>query len=552
LVAPERPRAAIIATALTAGGISAANFEFVIAQGAYSMYAAMALCLFSLASAKPLASNQKRLIAMSVLAAAAAALVCVSNSTRGVITIVAPLVAGWAAYALITPGAPIQGRLRRLHNPVIYAIIFGAIIGTMAYKYWLLPNTFNYEAAARIGLASRSEMWSHLVALPGAWLDYFQIIGSWEQLSLVTRILQSVMWLISIGLILAPLWIVFTPTRHPRGLIILSWIVLACYGVSFSAMIMSPVLFSSMLDIRYATFPLYGSVCIIAISMDGYTMRSPHIGKTALFMMALIPVSSAMICHSRSQSDAGDSQGSSYVQRMALITSLEANDVGTILGTYWNSHVLTVLSDGKVDSYPVSVDTMLHPFPHHMPRRIFYGTAGTKQAVVLTGPESTPQAWQAVAYQLGAPDEKLAMGPYVAWIYNRDITKAVLDVGEEIDFPISKNLLEVRLSNTTLPPCLSNTPCEVAVDVTNLGQHVLASVGVLPLRLALHGINSEGEVVQQDAGRADFPAVVEPGSTERVMLTLPASPDSRVAAYQVCLLQEGVAWFCENTHGPAP
>ena len=551
LVAPNRPRGAIIATVLTAGGLSAANFEFVIAQGAYSMYAAMALCLFSLASAGSLKNDRKNFIITLALAAIAASLVCVSNSTRGVITIVGPLIIGWGACTLITPKPTLRRRILRLHSPLIYAIAVGAIIGTLVYKYALLPHVLNYEAAARVGLASTSEMWQHCIDLPKAWFEYFQISSSWHTLSLAFRVLQSAIWLIAGALILSPLCILLTPTRHARGIFTLSWIVLVCYGVSFSAMVVSPHLFSSMLDMRYATFPIYGSACIVALSVDGFALRWPRIGSILLLVLAFISVSVAAVRHTEYRPGApGADSGSSYAQRMALIKALEADNVGTILAPYWNSHVLTVLSDGKVDGYPVSVDTMLHPFAHHMPRRVFHGPAGTKQAVVLSGAEASPQAWQAVEYQLGAPYERLTVGPYSAWIYNRDITQAVLETGQEIDLPISENLLDVRLSRTILRPCAGTTACTATIDVTNLGRHVLASVGFLPLRLAMHGIDGKGEIILQDAGRADFPTAIEQGSTKRVVLSLPASTDPRVAAYQICLLQERVAWLCANTHGP--
>ena len=547
-IAPDRPRAAIIATALAAGGISAANFEFVIGQGAYSMYAGLTLCLYAIASHPITPDGALKKANILLLTFTAAGLVCISNLTRGDIIIILPILAGWFASMLIQQSSTMRERCVRLLSPSIYAIIAGAILGSLLYKYWLLPTVLNFNAAAKISIASIPEILQHALKLPSAWFEYFQLWGAWQSISILLRLLQCFAWLIAIGFLLTPIWTIFNSKRHPLPLVTLSWITLAGYCVSFAAMVVSTNLFSSSLDIRYATFPVYGSICIIAIVMDGYAMKHPRIGKTLLLALGLVAVLTAAVWRMEHNPEKSDQSDASYTARMALIKALETDNVGTILATYWNSHVLTVLSDGKVDSYPVSIDTTLHPFPHHMPRRIFYGTAGVKQAVVLAGAESSPHAWQAVAYQLGAPYERLTVGPYTVWIYNRNITEAVLETGNEIDFPVPKDLLEVDLSKTVLPPCTSTTKCTATIDVTNLGHHVLASVGFLPLRLGLHGINKKGAVILQDAGRVDFPTVIEPGSTERVTLTWPASPDPRVTAYQICLLQEGVTWLCENTH----
>lgn len=551
-LAPNRPRAAIIAATLAAGGISAANFEFVVAQGAYSIYAALALCLFSLAAVPSHAINMKSKISIVPLAGLAAALVCISNSTRGDITIVFPLIVGWLFAVLLLPCDNIEQRFLRMRNVVVYAIVVGAVFGTIVYKYFLLKSVYNYEAAARIGFASISEMREHLLKLPSAWFSYFLVGGSWQSPSVALKLLQFFVWLIAATLVLAPLCVMATRRWHTHALVTLSCIVVACYGVSFAAMVVSPSLFSSSLDMRYATFPIYGSLCIVAILADQSTIRLKSISAVALVALGVIGVWTGSLWHRAYAPNTTDAGGISYAQRMTLIRALEKDGVGTVLATYWHSHVLTVLSGGSVDSYPVAVGNMLHPFPHHMPKLIFYGTAGVKQAVVLSDNESTPQAWEAVEYQLGPPIAKRLIGPFAVWIYDSNITQAVLETGEEVDAPIPKNELSIRISRSQFPSCAANKPCEVWIDVTNTGRHALASVGSLPLRLGVHGLDSDGHIVVQDAGRADFPSVILPGKMTRVRLSLPSSAKTGVAAFQVCLLQEGVNWLCDRTVAAQP
>lgn len=547
VIVPERRRAAIVATVLAAGCLSALNFEFIVGQGAYSMYTGLALGLFCLASRQNAPLLPKGKVSLMILAAAAAGLVCASNSTRGGVTVIAPLVVGWFVSLLISPAPTLRDRIRSLGNPVIFSVIFGAVAGAMLYLYWLLPSTFNYNAAARVGVASRSDMWLHLISLPSAWFNYFLVGEAWSSLSPMLRLLQGLAWVIAGALLLAPLWVVCTPRRHGIALVTLSWIVLASFGISFGALVVAESLFHGMVDIRYATFAIYGSVCIIAILADRLGDQHPT-GATVL-LLAISFVAVATIAAWR---PVWSPDRQSFGERMALISSLRDHGVGTILATYWHSHVLTVLSSGDVDAYPVGIDNILHPFAHHVPREIFYGTAGKKQAVVLSDNEVTSSTWTTVEGQLGEPVDKFRSGPFEAWVYDRDITKLVLGIGVEADVAIPAEQLMVRLSQTDFPGCRSADSCKYWVEATNTGTRVLATAGGMPLRFGIQGIDNKGRVVAQDLGRVDFPSPIDPESSERINVSLPPLSDPAVAGYRICLMQEFVAWHCDRTSGVIP
>ncbi|MEO9228662.1 MAG: hypothetical protein ABI216_06915 [Devosia sp.] len=546
LVAPTQPRAALAAAALTAGGLSAANFEFTIAQGGYSIIVALALCVSALASTRLTTTGGKKYVTLS-LAFVAAVMVCAGNSVRGNVTVMIPVLSGWLVSMLATSAPNIRERIRRLYNPTIFSIILGLIIGNTIYKLWLLPNALNYEAAARIAIATKSEMWGHFLNLPQAWFGYFRIWGPWESLTSSLRLLQCLTWLIAFASVFAPIWVISTPRYHEQPIVTLSWIVLAGYGVCFSALIVSSVLFTGSAEIRYATFPIYGSIILISVLVDRLAKTHQRDGKVLFLVLGLVSVLTSSMWHMESNLSIADPSGINYTQRMSLIRSLETNGVGTVLTTYWNSHVLTVLSNGEIDGYPVGLDP-LYPFAHHMPRHIFYGSAGTRQAVAFTSSEADPQVWTAIKYQLGDPIRKLVDGPFNIWVYDRDIAQAVLETGHEVDAAIPKDQLEVLLSKSDFAACISDTPCQTWITVTNTGTHALASVGSLPLRLGIHGVDSNGSIIIQDEGRADFPGIIESGAAARVRLVLPPMSDPRATSYQVCLLQEGVAWLCDHTH----
>ncbi|MFI5071360.1 MAG: hypothetical protein ACHP8A_10775 [Terriglobales bacterium] len=542
VIAPERRRAAITATVLAAGCLSALNFEFVVGQGAYSMYTGLALGLFCLASRQGKSSSSKGKVVLMILAAAAACLVCISNSTRGGVTVIVPLLVGWFVSRLISFAPTLRDRIRSLGNPGRYRVICGAAAGAMLYLYWLLPNAFNYDAAARVGVASRSDMWLHVTSLPNAWFDYFLVGEAWGSLSPMLRLLQGLAWAIAGALLLAPCWVVCTPRRHGIALVTLSWIVLVSYGVSFGALVVAESLFHGMVDIRYATFAIYGSVCIIAILADCLGDRYPTSASALLLAMSFIAVATMAAWRPVWSPDQQN-----FGERMTLIRSLKGQGVGTVLATYWHSHVLTVLSSGEVDAYPVGVDSVMHPFPHHLPRKIFYGTAGNKQAVVLSDDETKPSTWATVEGQLGEPAYKFRSGPFEVWVYERDITKLVLGVGFEADTAIPADQLMVRLSRTNFPRCKSAESCKFTVEATNTGKRILATAGAMPLRFGIQGINSAGGVVDQDLGRVDFPLPLDPMRSEQIDLSLPPLSNPKAVGYRICLIQEFAAWHCDRT-----
>lgn len=550
-IAAGRSRAALISTIISAAGISAANFEFVIAQGAYSMYAAIAVCIYALATPTqlPTSENNKTkstriLLFCGFLAALWAS---ISNPTRGIATITLPVVLGWAAFMLFS----VQNRNRKAlymqHYKVIVSIFAGSIAGYLLYKYEIYPKILNFDAAAKVGVAPKWEIFAHLQKIPSAWFAYFQLWGRWETLSPPLRALQAFVWLIALALAFLPIYTVFNFKRHSQSLVCLAWLILASYAVSLSAMAVSPTLFSSALDMRYATFPMYGAVCMLAIYIDQFASRHNAYGKAVLACVIVAGVSSAQLWRGEYQPGAASSGDASYTQRMSLIRLLKANNVGTILTTYWNSHVLTVLSDGAVYAYPVGIGSQLTPFAHHMPRHIFYGSAGIRQAVILNGTDSNTDAWSTVDHQLGRPYEKIFIGPFTAWIYNKDITEAVLQTGSEIDSAIPPSQLEISLSEINVAACHSDNGCHYRIDAVNIGHHVLSSVGFRPMRLGIHGVDNRGDIIVQDAGRADFPVALKSGDSTHVELTLPKSSDPRVSGYRLCLLQEGVNWLCDHT-----
>ena len=546
VLAPTRPRGAIIATVFAAGCFSTLNFEFSIGQGAYSLYAALALGMFGLVARQ---GDNVRLdrpsVATLLLVGTAAALVCTSNAVRGGVTIFAPLVAGWLAAVLVFSDRPWRERVLNLANATVASVITGAIVGTLLYKFWLLPSVVNSAGAAGIGLAPLGEMARRISLLPSAWFTYFRVAGTaWVWLSPLERVVQCLVWLISICFLVSPILVVTMPRRHSQPLVVFSWISLACYGATCAALVMGRNLFDGPASMRYATFAIYASACVLAIQLEDTLKKRSQIA--AAFVILLCLTSVATIATWRDEWTTG---GITYNQRMALIGSLEQRKISATLATYWNSEVLSVLSDGKLEALPVDVDGTygLRRHAQNSPRVDTWAPTGTRQAIALTESEASSAVWSEIEGALGEPAQRYHSGPFEVWVYDKDIAKLFYGNEATVDAAVPPGQLMVGLSRSTLPDCKSEAPCTIAIVATNIGQHALTSGGTYPLRLGIQAINAQGNVVTHDAGRVDFPVPLHHGASERLEVHIPPSSNPEVAGYRLCLLQELVAWHCDRT-----
>lgn len=543
LLSPQTPRAAIIGAALAAGGLCTLNFEFTIGQGAYSLYAGLALCLFTLTTV----SNERPLsrirLATLVLSAIAACLVCVSNATRGLVMVIAPLAVGWAAAAALRPGLHSKERLLGLLNPVLCSSLIGAAIGTLLYKFWLIQRFIDAAGAAQLGLASASAMLQHAGQLPSAWLVYFGIGGPWGALDLSLRVLQVSVWILSILLIVCPIYAALTPKYRGSTFAIFAWITLASYAIPIAALVVLPHLYVDPTSLRYLTFGIYAGLCL-TVTLLG-TLVKRHALASAVLGVTLCGISFATIAAWRQEW-----QPATYPERVALIHALEKHGVGTALATYWNSHVLSVLSDGRVNVYPVTANALVgvERLTFNTSTSIIDGTAGRYQAIALLRSEAPPDVWSTIEGELGAPAERLESGPFDIWIYHQPVAELVYQVGMDVNKPIPADQLGIGLSKAAFPACQAAGGCRTSIIATNMGSHVLASVGTKPLRLGVSGIGVNGEVVDQDLGRVDFPVPLVPGASERIVVTLPRVHSPNITGYRLCLLQELVAWHCDLTN----
>lgn len=546
VIAPHDQYAAIIGTIIAAGCLSSANFEVVVGEALYSIYPALALAVFVMVS--KLCTDEERTRSSPwtlAMIAIAAGLICITNATRALVTVIAPLLAGWGAAVLTLRGKLPRNKAKSVLHRSIIASCAGALVGIIIYKFALMPGIINSTGAASIAIASKAEIVQHLATLPRAWFTFFLVGDAWQSLSVPLRILQVAVWIFSIVLVVVPVLIVTRARRHPFQVVMLSWITLAGYAIVTAALIVSKSLFASYTSWHYATPATYMAVCIVAVQAGSFVRKYRLPSYIPIACLCIVPVLTISAWQGLPAW-----KSPSLREHMQLIAELEKQHVGTILATYWNANSITVLSHGAVESYSAKVDpdSTLKRFGQNEPTTITYGSAGTSQAVVLTAEEASPTTWTGIEGELGKPARRLRSGPFEMWIYDRDIVSRVYGIGAAINTSISSDRVGIYLSREYFPPCRAIAPCETYVWATNSGTHRIASAGSKPFDIGIEGVNAAGDVVVQDVGRAYFSTSLAPGNTARVSVALPPTENSNVTRYRLCLLQEYVAWRCDRTN----
>jgi hypothetical protein len=232
---------------------------------------------------------------------------------------------------------------------------------------------------------------------------------------------------------------------------------------------------------------------------------------------------------------------------VALIALLERENIGAFASTYWYSHVITVLSDGAVEGYPVSINPVLGPFAHHMPRFVHQGTAGPRQAVVLDESEATPEVLDRIEAAVGKPAAQYPEAGFVVLAYDTDILTPTIKGAAGLDLPVAVDSLEVGISPLTAEPCAG---CKLHVRVVNHGVQELTPLGSRPLVIGAYAEDAAGHRLPAE-GRGYFQRRIAQGGATDVEVQVPDNLPQGTARIRICLVQEQVAWHCEQTRDEA-
>ena len=532
------PRAqAFTACALAACTLSAANLEFIAAQGAYSLYAALSLPLFALLLRPPTGIWKW---SPAVLAFALAT----SNPVRAWVAVFAPAILALAVTWLTSQ--------RKKHEKTqddlaVFAPLatlgLGAVTGHLAYALIIAPNMQNFDAVARMAPAPIGHMVFVARQLPRDWLTYFQVDGAWASLSIAGRILQLGVWLVSSAVFAAPA-VALLSSRFPKELKYAAWLTYALLASGLVPLVLLDGLYQGSMEIRYATLGILAGLAMVpAVVYQLFGEQRRPLFAWITGSLLVISVATSWTWQFKTDPASPDVHGVSLQQRMALIDVLREQHVGTAVATYWNSHVLSVLSSGTTMVSPVTYSSRLAPFFHHVPNEPPHGTAGAMEAVILDDAELSLDNGAAIVDQLGEPKTRLRIDGFNLWLYDSNIVTRIFAVGHRFDGPVPAS--KVSIESSAAAAACTVDDCVVRVYIRNTGQLALATAGKAPMRVGLRGLGGDGKVVA-DLGRIDFQVPLYPGESDDLASRIGRLPDG-VIGIEACLLQEQVQWLCEKT-----
>jgi hypothetical protein len=542
---------AALSTILVASGLSLCNLEYIIAQGSYSFYAGLALCVVGLIVrnlVKP--AGRRSEVISGTLAALATLIITLSNPSRVAAQLFAPIFIAWGISFYIC-----RVRAQRCNHsgsgilltPAVIGVVVGLVVGASTYYLWLLPHLSNFQSAAKFTVAPIQQIVTHIKNMPSAWVDY-QLANPQPGASRAEELLTVISWIIAVGGLAAALLQLLRWRTSSRKETFVTLLALGLLATPLVAMAISDTLFFSYLEMRYTVFADLLLLPIFIANIDHLVKKRPLWPKLFQVAIALYAVSLTFSWGRSFEQASLSSDIAAYARRQALLGALTREGVNTAVASYWNSHVLTVLSNNSIHVNPVSIDNMMRPYAHHSYRGSEWnGSTEARSAVVLTDDEATAAILDQVHEQLGNPAKQLSIAGYHVDIYDFNVYDALPLPRTGINEALPPSTLGLELSTLELPPCRLKIGCSTPIGATNSGTAELRSYGKLPLRIGIHAMGKDGSILINDAGRADFLANLKPGQSTVVHVHLGIDARTDVDHYQLCLVQDGASWYCDKT-----
>jgi len=420
----------LVALALVASTLSVASFEFIVRQGAYSVYAAAVLLLLWAVLSRGDRRN-------SALACVLAALLASSNPTRAATLVFAPVLLALLADA-ISPSrsAADASRWQGLVSRTVAGMLVGALLGSLAYHFLLMPRLDNYLAAANVGLPTRESVSVALARIVPDAMAYAAAGPQWPLASPGQRLFQLAIWALWLAALLVPCAILLQrgmPALQRR----LAWTGAAMFCAGVLPLIFANGLYTSRSEFRYASLGVLVAWILLGTTL-GRRVAERRTGSGILLAgAALLAMSSALAWNVnrplRNPSYEGMAQ-----QSPAIVDYLRQARAGTAAATYWNSHVLSVLSDAGVLVNPINPTGQgFARYPSLAPLRPLRGGFGPRHAVILTQEETASASGMALQQQLGEPLRRETFGPFVVSVYETPVVDDLygVEASRALPFP---------------------------------------------------------------------------------------------------------------------
>jgi hypothetical protein len=293
---------------------------------------------------------------------------------------------------------------------------------------------------------------------------------------------------------------------------------------------------------RYFVVFLFLAVILSGLLLDQHIRRSKKVFFTVFMALAPLYVTSYFVlvhpCFVLKN------------HKIDLVNALESRNIHYGYASFWNAHVLTVLSSFKTRINPVEINDWegIKPMrwlssekwyePDH-----YRG----KTCIILTSSEySSAKARKILKANLGVPEEQFVVHNYRVLVYGFNIAR-------EMEWGIFSNErykpedLKVLLSSSkTVVKTSAGSQVTIPLKITNLGKRIFVSGGSYPIHIGAHLIGAVHDVMlNYDFLRATIPGVLKPNQTKEVHLEFTAPQQGRYIL-QIDLVQEGIAWFAQH------
>lgn len=411
----------LVALALVASTLSVASFEFIVRQGAYTVYAAAVLALlWAVLSAKA--------PWRTALACVLAAWLATSNPTRAATLVFAPILLALMADALLpSRDATAESRWQGLLSPSVGAMLLGALLGSLAYHLLLMPRLDNSLAAANVGMPTVASVTAALARLIPDAFAYAAAGPQWPDAGMAQRIFQLAIWALWLAAVLVPCAIL-AQRRLPALPRRLAWASAAMFCAGVLPLVLANGLYTSRSEFRYASLGILVAWILLGTTLGRRVSERRTGSRVMLVGAALLAMSSAIAWNSYRPLRNPTYEGMAQLSP-AMIDFLRQAGAGTATATYWNSHVLSVLSDAGVIANPITPTGHGYiRYPGLSPHRPLGGGFGPRHAVLLTRDEAASPSGLALDQQAGNPLQREFFGPYVVSVYANPVVDHIYGV----------------------------------------------------------------------------------------------------------------------------
>lgn len=310
---------------------------------------------------------------------------------------------------------------------ILCLICVGTVLGLAVSIFARSRIPFDARLASAGGAFAFADLSNFFEVLTQYILGMLELWGCEFDTAVSTMSVESIIYIIKgvacvACMVLVPVLCLIQYKKLPDGMKILTlfYFVLSLelfyvYGLS---------VLNQSLATRYFLYEIPVSIMISAWYFQERVLEVPNLNRmAAVFCLIVFCLTSQAAIFKWMKAS---HENGIYESREGLIDYLEENDLSYGYATYWNSQVLTTMSNNKVRVRPVGYTTTLLPFldcnyiywftEDYYTGSTFLMLAADERQYIL---ESAPQ----VLDELGEPEQVLQYANYYIYVYDHNITR---------------------------------------------------------------------------------------------------------------------------------